>query len=199
MKSLARSLMWWPGMDHEIEEMVKHCAECQRGQSAPPSAPLHPWKWPTRPWARLHVDFAGPMDGRMYLIVVDAHSKWMEVLPMTTATALTTVATATQNIVYEIWGTRSTGFRQWSSVHSSRVPTVLQTDGIRHIQVALYHPAANGLAERAVQTFKGGIRKFKEGSILETARVARFLMRYRVTPHTTTGSSPSELLLGRRL
>ena len=46
---------------------------------------------PTRPWARLHVDFAGPMDGRMYLIVVDAHSKWLEVLPMTTATALTTI------------------------------------------------------------------------------------------------------------
>ena len=86
MKCLARSLMWWPDMDQAIEDMVRHCSDCQRVQASPPSAPLHPWKWPTCPWAQLHVDFAGPMDGRMYLIVVDAHSKWLEVLPMATAT-----------------------------------------------------------------------------------------------------------------
>jgi len=75
MKSLARSLMWWPGMDHKVVDMVKHCRECQQSQSTPPSASLHSWKWPTRPWAHLHIDFAGPMDGRMYLILVVAHSK----------------------------------------------------------------------------------------------------------------------------
>lgn len=37
------------------------------------------------------MDFTGPMDGRMHLIVVDVHSKWLEVLPMTTATALTMI------------------------------------------------------------------------------------------------------------
>jgi len=51
MKSLAQSLMWWPQMDQEIEDMVKHCAECQQSQSTPPSALLHPWKWPTQHWA----------------------------------------------------------------------------------------------------------------------------------------------------
>ena len=69
MKSLAWSLMWWLGMDHKIEDMVKYCAECQRTQSTTPSVPLHPWKWPTRSWVCLHVDFVGLMDGRMYLIV----------------------------------------------------------------------------------------------------------------------------------
>ena len=75
MKSLARSLMWWPRMDSEIEEVVKHCEECQQDRPAPPSAPLHPWSWPTRPWTRLHIDFAGPLEGKMFLVVVDAHSK----------------------------------------------------------------------------------------------------------------------------
>ena len=87
MKSLTRSLMWWPGMDHEMKDMVRHCSDCQCTQASPPSASLHPWKWPTHPWARLHVDFTGPMDGRVHFIVVDAHSKWLEVLHMTTATA----------------------------------------------------------------------------------------------------------------
>ena len=30
-------------------------------------------------------------------------------------------------------------------------------------------------------------------------RIAKFLFRYRVTPQTTTGHSPAELLMGRRL
>ena len=69
MKSLAWSLMWWPGMDHEMK--------------ASPSSALHPRKWPTCPWARLHVDFAGPMDGRMYLIVVDVRLHHMYFIDVT--------------------------------------------------------------------------------------------------------------------
>ena len=39
--------------------------------------------------------------------------------------------------------------------------------------------------------------KIQKGSIRE--RVARFLTKYRTTPHTTTGLSPAELLSGRQL
>ena len=196
MKALARSLMWWPGMDHEIEDMVRHCTECQRAQASPAAAPLHPWKWPTRPWARLHVDFAGPMDGRMYLIVVDAHSKWLEVLPMTTATALTTIQHL-RTLFARFGVPESLVSDNGSQFTAEEFQLFCKQNGIRHIQVAPYHPASNGLAERAVQTFKRGIQKFKSGTVGD--RIARFLMQYRVTPHTTTGSSPAELLLGRRL
>ena len=34
-------------------------------------APLHLWLWPTKLWQRLHLDFAGPFQGRMYLLVSD--------------------------------------------------------------------------------------------------------------------------------
>ena len=196
MKSLARSLMWWPGMDNAIEDMVRHCSDCQRAQASPPSAPPHPWKWPTRPWAQLHVDFAGPMDGRMYLIVVDAHSKWLEVLPMTTATALTTIQHL-RTLFARFGIPESLVSDNGPQFTAAEFQLFCKQNGIRHIQVAPYHPAPNGLAEMAVQTFKKGIQKFKTGTIGD--RIARFLMQYRVTPHTTTGSSPAELLFGRRL
>ena len=59
MKALARSIVWWPGLDAEIENKVKSCSDCQSNQKSPAAAPLHPWSYPTCPWAGLHVDHAG--------------------------------------------------------------------------------------------------------------------------------------------
>ena len=39
----------------------------------------------------VHVDFTGPTEGKMFLIVIDAHSKWIEAFPIVTATAMTTI------------------------------------------------------------------------------------------------------------
>ena len=69
-------------------------------------------------------------------------------------------------------------------------------NGITHQKVALYHPASNGLAERAVQTFKEGVKKLT--GTLET-RLSRFLFAYRTTPQTSTGISPAFLMFGRTL
>ena len=70
-------------------------------------------------------------------------------------------------------------------------------NGIRHVKTAPYHPSSNGQAEWAVQVFKEGLKKFTKGT-LET-KLARFLFQYRLTPHTTTGIPPAELLMGRQL
>ena len=91
LKSLARSYVWWPGMDSDLEEKVRRCVDCQVNQKSPAKAPLHPWEWPERPWSRLHVDYAGPFLGKMFLVIVDAYSKWLEVVITNSATSLTTI------------------------------------------------------------------------------------------------------------
>ena len=78
MKALARSYVWWPGLDQDIEKLVKACSSCVQVKAVSEVAPLHPWLWPEKPWKRIHLDLAGPLDGRMYLLVVDSHSKWPE-------------------------------------------------------------------------------------------------------------------------
>ena len=35
-----------------------------------------PWQWPSHPWSCLHLEFAGPYMGQMFLVIVGAHSKW---------------------------------------------------------------------------------------------------------------------------
>ena len=78
---------------------------------------------------------------------------------------------------------------------SAEFRTFLSANGIRQILTSPYHSSSNGLAERA-KTFKQSVTKL-EGSMEE--RLTKFLFKYRVTPHTTTGLSPAELLMGRRL
>ena len=91
MKSVARSYMWWPGVDKEIKEVARACQSCQAVKHSPVVAPLHPWVWPVKPWQRVHLDFAGPFQGTMFLLAVDAHSKWPEVYAMSTTTASKTI------------------------------------------------------------------------------------------------------------
>ena len=79
MKALARMYVWWSGINADIEESVGGCCGCLQNQSTPPAAPLNPWSWPTHPWAWLHLDFAGPFLRWMFLILIDAYSKWIEV------------------------------------------------------------------------------------------------------------------------
>ena len=91
MKAIARSYFWWPGLDRHIEELAISCDSCQRVKSSPTVTPLHPWVWPDAPWKRLHVDFASPFLGKTFLIHVDAHSKWPEVIPMPSTTYQSTI------------------------------------------------------------------------------------------------------------
>ncbi len=90
MKSLARLHVWWASLDQDIEETVRGCTKCQVSQSAPAPS-INPWVWPLQAWQRIHVDFCGPFENSMFLIVVDAHSKWIEVLRMTSTTAESTI------------------------------------------------------------------------------------------------------------
>ena len=91
MKALARSYLWWPKMDCEIEAVVKKCPICQESRPSPPLAPLHPWQWPEQPWSRVHLDFAGPYMGHMFLVIVDAHSKWLDAHVLSTITSSKTI------------------------------------------------------------------------------------------------------------
>ena len=71
--------MWRPKLDADIDKMVKSCNTCTVFGADPLPTVSHPWDWPREPWSRIHVDYAGPLYGKMFLIIIDVHSKWMEV------------------------------------------------------------------------------------------------------------------------
>ena len=78
-------------MDKQIEALASCCVTCQASRHLPPVAPLQPWSFPDRPWSRLHMDYAGPIDNHMLLVAVDAFSKWIDVFPVKSASSAATI------------------------------------------------------------------------------------------------------------
>ena len=138
----------------------------------------------------------GPFGRKSFLVMIDAYSKWMEVHITNPTTTTTTIelmrkSFATLGLPDVIASDNAANFT------SMEFSTFMKRNGIKHVRTPLYHPSSNGIAETVVQTLKDGLRKIKEGS-LET-RLSRFLFKYRITPHSITGISPSEIMFGRRL
>ena len=198
MKSLARSHMWWPTLDEQIESVSDSCKPCAEMAKDPAKTSHHKWEFPERPWQRLHIDYAGPFLDYMWLIIVDAHSKWPIVIP-----TKDTSAEKTSEMLLDTFATH--GFcEQIVSDNGSQFTSEIfkkfcDVRGIQHTLTAPYHPQSNGEAERFVQTFKTAMMKSKlSGEDMKTS-LRNFLARYRVTPHCTTGIAPCELLMKRHL
>ena len=202
MKAICRSYVWWPNIDAEIELVVRECDVCQSVRPAPPAAPLHPWKWPSRVWQRIHIDFA-EKDSENYLVLIDSHSKWIEVKHMRSTTAQKTIDVlrtifAAYGIPEECVSDNGPQFI------SEDFAIFMKQNGIKHTLTPPYHPASNGAAERSVQILKRALRKDSKSvrngrkSYSIDHRLANFLIQYRNTPHSVTGVTPAELFFKRK-
>ena len=199
MKMLARQSVYWHGIDRDIESMVKTCDACQKAAKMPIKNTLSPWPEPSQAWERIHIDFAGPMENSMFLVVVDAYSKWPEIIQMSAATSTTTIREL--NRMFARYGFPKTlvsdNGTQFTSMEFERF---CQSKFISHIRIPPFHPQSNGQAERFVDTFKRTIQKLKGEGITEEL-VQKFLLCYRSTPCPSSPNqkSPAEIFLGRQI
>ena len=133
--------------------------------------------------------------GRVF-VAVDAHSKWLEVEIVPSASTAVTVSKlrsmfTTHGLPHILVSDNGAAFT------SLEFKQFLKQNGIRHLTSTPYHPATNGMVERYVQTFKVALKKGSDNDLLRELSI--FLFRYRTTPYSTTGISPAQLLMGRPL
>ena len=187
MKSIARSYFWWSGLEKDIEDLAKSCSACQANKSAPAVALLHPWIWPDAPWKRIHVDFAGPFHCKMFFIIVDAHSKWPEVVMMSSTTSQSTME-ALRSTFSQFGLPEQLVSDNGPQFTSEEFAQFMRGNGIKHILCAPYHPSSNGLAERFVQIFKRAMRAGERDGKTLNHRLSEFLFSYRSSNHATMNS-----------
>ncbi|PIC27952.1 hypothetical protein B9Z55_020036 [Caenorhabditis nigoni] len=199
MKQLARSFVYWPMMDDDVEKVVARCNTCQVHGKTPRKVPLVPWETPERVWQRVHVDYAGPDNGQYYLVAVDAKSKWAEVKIVKSITAMSTVRTLKEIFSHNGFPETIVSDNGTQFV-SKEFSTMCQESGIVHIRSPAFHPQSNGQAERFVDTLKRGLKKLRGEGSVSNETLSEFLLHYRSTPSTAlSGLSPAEVHLNRRI
>lgn len=90
MKALARSYVYWPQLDNDSTDIIKRCSSCAAAAKQPVKVELQSWPKATEPFQRIHIDYAGPYMGDKFL-VVDAFSKYPEILRMSSTTSTATI------------------------------------------------------------------------------------------------------------
>ena len=100
----------------------------------------------------------------MFLILIDAHSKWIEACCMTSATSAITIECLRQ--VFAQFGVPETVVTDNGACFTTReFELFLEVNSIRHLTSAPYHSASNGLTERSVQIVKRGLQKVMQGTL----------------------------------
>ncbi|XP_063358759.1 uncharacterized protein K02A2.6-like [Cydia amplana] len=201
-KAEARSRLWFPGIDETIEKMIGSCDVCIQLRPSPARVPLAHWDLPPTVFFRLHIDFLGPINNHTYLIVVDAYSKWVEVYDMGSSTSSISVIYKLCDFFSRFGLPAVIVSDNGASFCSHEFTAFCNLNGIQHMTSPAYHPASNGQAESMVKVIKKGIKSsLLTGRNVRDSKVKllQYLFNYRNSVHSTTGSSPTELVYGRKL
>ncbi|XP_055523194.1 uncharacterized protein K02A2.6-like [Wyeomyia smithii] len=156
MKAIALSFVYWPSIDDDIVAYVNACRNCAAAARSPPK--LLPQSWPTvvSPWQRVHVDYAGPLEGDSYLLAVDAYSKWVEIVKTSSTTSVATI-TILRSLFARLGMPETLVSDNGSQFTSAEFRQFCLENGIDHVTTSPYHPQSNGQAERYVDTFRRAI------------------------------------------
>ena len=195
MKETSRRYFWWPKITSQIDAIVKQCRGCAKYRRKPAAAPICPWPFARRPMERVHIDYA-EYKGKNILVMVDAYSKYIWAANMNTDTT----AFSTLVKLYE-WFGECSGYPttlvsdNGSQFASKEFQQKMKHWNIKHLFSPPYHPASNGMAEKAVHIVKDKLKKNDISSQPLQLRIglAQLLRIYRLTVHSATGETPYDL------
>lgn len=184
----ACSSVWWPRLSTEISNLVSSCQVCHELKRTQQKEPLISTPLPDRPWKRIAMDLC-EYNHQDYLVISDYYSRFIEILHMPSTTSSHVILRS--KAIFARFGIPdevvTDNGPQFSSAEFQKFAKQLD---FRHCTSSPHHPQGNGHAERAVQTAK---------KILKQADPVMALMIYRSTPCSSTGYSPAELLMGRKI
>lgn len=194
-KQRARQIAYWPGMENEIDNIIFSCKLCQDHLPSQPPEPIIQKTKPERPFQEIAIDFCS-YAGRDFLISVDCHTDWPDIVYMGTNTTTPRLLTVLKQAFCRsgapdvLWSDQGPQF-------TSHLFNAFSAEwGFRHITSTPTYPQSNGKAEATVKSMKKIIEAVWTGSYLDESKLARALLQYRNTPSRKDGLSPAQKLFG---
>ncbi|XP_055585193.1 uncharacterized protein K02A2.6-like [Uranotaenia lowii] len=199
MKAHLRANVWWPKMDQHVETFVKACRGCVLVSAPNPPEPMTRKELPSRPWEHIAIDFLGPLpEGENLLVCIDYYSRYLEVIEMQEITTKSVIKQLL--ILFSRYGIpsflRADNGPQFSS---EEFRSFCDEQGIHLESTIPYWPQMNGEVERQNRSILKRLRISQELGKDWRKELYQYLLTYHSAIHPTTGRSPAELMLGRRL
>ena len=195
-KERARLVVYWPGIDNDIDNVILACKRCQDALPSNCREPIIAKPKPERPFQELAGDFCC-YGGRNYLILVDCYSDWPDIIPMGRETVASKLISALQQsfcrcgVPDVFWSDQGPQFM------SKQFQDFARQWGFRHVTSSPRYPQSNGKVEATVKSMKKLICTSWTGRSLAEDVLARALLQYRNTPSRKDGASPAVKLFGR--
>ena len=202
---LLRTGYWWQGMQSQVKKWQADCETCRRARHEQKASESELQSLPVRELGyRWSLDILGELPisrrGKRYVLVMIEHvSKWVEAVALPAKSAAA-VAQHFLQLVLARFGACAEVLTDQGREFKGAFHQLLLACKIRHRNTSAYHPRANGLTERAVQTIKRGLRKFAEEEEKRDwdLELPWLLMGYRFSAQESLGVSPYYILHGRQ-
>jgi len=192
-KLFARTSVFWPNMNSDIELCVKSCLPCQASRPSQPTESLYCHSIPHRPWQKVGMDLFD-FQGSQYLLVVCYYSNFPFVRLMKSTTSSAVIAYL--RTLFAEHGTPDVVFcDQGPQFHSAEFRQFSTTFGFGIEHSSPRYPQANGFIESMVKVIKDLFDRASASG--EDPMLS--VQAYRATPINARLSSPAELLFGRKI
>ncbi|XP_023314756.1 uncharacterized protein K02A2.6-like [Trichogramma pretiosum] len=191
-KAFARQVIFWPGLNKHIEDMVSNCDTCLSYRNKNSKEPILLKKIPDGPWEIVSTDIF-KFKENFYLLVVDTYSKFVEVEKLDNLGSQHIVETLKK--IFSRLGIPKEVYSDSGSQFTSEIYRKFSKEwNFKCTITSPKHHQANGLAERYIETVKKMFYKI----IQEKRDMHLALLQYRNTPINEMGVTSTELLFGRK-
>ena len=168
----ARRKYFWPTMRIDIDEYVSGCIKCAQNKgTVPKPAPILEYPPPERPWDVVSIDLLQlptSRQGSQYLLVcVDHFSRFVVMAPLKNKTASSIAHALVSHLFCPYSTPRVILSDNASEFRSSLLDEICNQYQIKQTFTTIYHPASNGLVERANRKILDVLRPVV-GGLLET-------------------------------
>lgn len=125
------------------------CEICVSFRPEPAKVTLNKWPEANKVFERIHIDYTGPINNHMHLIITDAFSKWPEIFLVDKADTLKTLEKLKE--VFFGFGLSAIVSDNGTPFTSSEFSKFCELNSIKHLTITPGHPSSNGAAENTVK------------------------------------------------